>query len=197
MAKPAQGLQYLRVPVDGVRREALTMTVQDEPLEVGPVKVRRGVDPLGCAPIDEPSCAVVVPLDCPAAEVASLAVRQELLAQILQRDRLPRHRSSNVTDHDASSSPSRGRRPKTCPVLRRAVRRLVRARPEGTPKDLCGRRGPEGPDRALPAAACRPARRNAAGQTDLFSSGGGRESNPPGSSRPHTGFEDRGAHQVP
>ena len=27
--------------------------------------------------------------------------------------------------------------------------------------------------------------------------GGGRESNPPGSSRPHTGFEDRGAHQVP
>jgi RibD C-terminal domain len=30
-----------------------------------------------------------------------------------------------------------------------------------------------------------------------FSSGGGRESNPPGNSRPHTGFEDRGAHQVP
>jgi len=28
-------------------------------------------------------------------------------------------------------------------------------------------------------------------------SGGGRESNPPGSSRPHTGFEDRGAHQTP
>ena len=27
--------------------------------------------------------------------------------------------------------------------------------------------------------------------------GGGRESNPPASSRPHTGFEDRGAHQVP
>jgi hypothetical protein len=27
--------------------------------------------------------------------------------------------------------------------------------------------------------------------------GGGRESNPPGSSRPHTGFEDRGAHQAP
>src|SRR6266571_3713567 len=25
--------------------------------------------------------------------------------------------------------------------------------------------------------------------------GGGRESNPPASSRPHTGFEDRGAHQ--
>lgn len=28
-------------------------------------------------------------------------------------------------------------------------------------------------------------------------SGGGRESNPPGSFRPHTGFEDRGAHQAP
>jgi hypothetical protein len=28
-------------------------------------------------------------------------------------------------------------------------------------------------------------------------SGGGRESNPPASSRPHTGFEDRGAHQAP
>ena len=27
--------------------------------------------------------------------------------------------------------------------------------------------------------------------------GGGRESNPPASSRPHTGFEDRGAHQAP
>jgi hypothetical protein len=27
--------------------------------------------------------------------------------------------------------------------------------------------------------------------------GGGRESNPPGSFRPHTGFEDRGAHQAP
>ena len=28
-------------------------------------------------------------------------------------------------------------------------------------------------------------------------SGGGRESNPPGSFRPHTSFEDRGAHQEP
>jgi hypothetical protein len=36
--------------------------------------------------------------------------------------------------------------------------------------------------------------------TELVGSGargGGRESNPPGSSRPHTGFEDRGAHQAP
>ena len=32
--------------------------------------------------------------------------------------------------------------------------------------------------------------------TALFG-GGGRESNPLGSSRPHTGFEDRGAHQAP
>jgi hypothetical protein len=27
--------------------------------------------------------------------------------------------------------------------------------------------------------------------------GGGRESNPPASFRPHTGFEDRGGHQAP
>ena len=91
-------------------------------------------------------------------------MRQELLAQILQRDGLPRHRSSNGADHAASSSPSRGRRPKTCPVLRRVVGRLVRCRAAGTPKDLCGRRGPSGPDRALPAAASGPARRIAAGQ---------------------------------
>jgi hypothetical protein len=41
MAKPAQRLQDLRVPMHRVRREALTTAVQDEPLEVGPVKVRR------------------------------------------------------------------------------------------------------------------------------------------------------------
>jgi hypothetical protein len=40
----------------------------------------------------EPSCAVLAPLEGPAAEVASLAVRQELPAQILQRDGVPRRR---------------------------------------------------------------------------------------------------------
>jgi hypothetical protein len=82
VAQPAQGLQDLRLPVHGVRGEALTTAVQDELLEVGPAKVRRGVDPLGCAPVGEPSCAVVVPLDGLAAEVPGLAVRQELLPQI-------------------------------------------------------------------------------------------------------------------
>jgi hypothetical protein len=71
-----------------------------------------------------------------------------------------------------SSSTSRGRRPKTCPVLRRTVGRLVRRRAERTPKDLCGGRGRSGSDRAHPATASCPARRNGAGQRDHFGSGG-------------------------
>jgi hypothetical protein len=105
VAQPAQGLQDLRVSAHGVGGEAPTTALQDEPLQVGQAKVRRIPDPLGGAPVDEPSGPVVVPLDGPAAEVPGLVVGQELLAQILQRDFLPRHRSSSGADHAASSSP--------------------------------------------------------------------------------------------
>ena len=44
------------------------------------------------------------------------------------------------------------------------VGRLVRRGAEGTPKDLCAGRDRSGPDPALLAAACRPARRNAPGR---------------------------------
>jgi hypothetical protein len=74
VAQPAQGLQDLRVPVDGVGREALTTAVQDEPLEIGRAKVRWGVDPFGGAPDNEPSGAVAVPLDGLTAQVPGLAV---------------------------------------------------------------------------------------------------------------------------
>ncbi len=67
-------------------------------------------------------------------------------------------------EHAVSSSPSRGRPPKTCLVLRRGGRRTCPSPGGETPKDWCGGRGRSGSDRALPAAARGPARRNAAGQ---------------------------------
>jgi len=60
----------------------------------------------------------------------------------------------------------------------------------GAPKDLRAGRGRSSSDRAPPATASGPTRRNAARQTAIFSSGGGRESNPPASFRPPTDFED-------
>jgi hypothetical protein len=81
-----------------------------------------------------------------------LAVREEVLAEILQRDGLPCERSSEGSDHAAFLLSSGGRRLKTCPVFRRAVGTLVRRRAEGTPKDLCGRGAISGSKRALPAA---------------------------------------------
>ena len=90
--------------------------------------------------------------DALAAEVPGLAVRQD-----------SSRKSSNVMGFLAIGRPTRGpcrfllsferRSPKTCPLLRRAVGRLVRRRAEATPKDLCGGRGRSGSDRALPAAA--------------------------------------------
>jgi hypothetical protein len=76
-------------------------------------------------------------------------VRQELLAQSLQQNGFPRHRSSN------------GRTMPFPPLSfeRDGSRRLVRssgcrktcpAREERTPKDLCGGRGRSGSHRASP-----------------------------------------------
>jgi hypothetical protein len=65
-----------------------------------------------------------------------------------QQEGKSRHRSSDGADHAAPTSPSRGRRPKTCPVLRRSVRRLVRRRRVNTER-LCGGDGRSGPDRGL------------------------------------------------
>jgi len=62
--------------------------------------------------------------------------------------------SERTAAEDLSGPPTGGR--KTCPVPG-----------EGPAKDLCGGRGPAGPDRALPAPASCPARRNAAGQRGI------------------------------
>jgi len=113
-----------------------------------------------------------------------------------QQEGKSRHRSSNGADHAAPTSPSRGRRPKTCPVLRRSVGRLVRRRADETPKDLCGGRGRSGPDRGLPRGRLSPA----AGTPLLeapFGSGGRRESNPPAGSRPPTDFEGMSGSALP
>src|SRR5207302_8764389 len=63
-----------------------------------------------------------------------------------------------------------------------------------TSKDLCGRSGLRGSNRAPPAAANAPLCPKPE-VTGHFGSGGGRESNPPADSRRLTGFEDRGGHQ--
>src|SRR5215207_5686247 len=71
------------------------------------------------------------------------------------------------SDHGRFPPLFRGRRLKTCPVLRRAVGRLVRCRAKRTPKDLCGRRGLRSSDRAPSAAFLPPPRPEAAGQRPL------------------------------
>jgi hypothetical protein len=86
---------------------------------------------------------------------------------VLQRDGLPRQRSFNRSDHVASSSPSRGRRLKTCPVFRRAVGRLVQCRSKRRPKNLCGGRGLRSSDRAPSRALLRPPLPEATGQRTL------------------------------
>jgi len=92
------------------------------------------------------------------------------------------------------------RSPKTCPVLRAGGRKTCPAPGQATPKDLWV----DAVVRALIGPFPRPLLAWL-GRTPLvsrwsegaFSSGGGRESNPPASFRPPTDFEDRGAHQVP
>jgi len=68
-----------------------------------------------------------------------------------------RHRSPNGADHAAPTSPSRGQRPKTCPVLRRSVGRLVRRRAEETPEGLWVDAVVRARIGTFPAAASRPA----------------------------------------
>ena len=117
MAQPAEGLQDLSVAVHGVGREAMATAIQHELLEVGPPELRGGHDLSSRAPLGEPAGPVRVPLQGSSAEVAGLAVRQELLAEGFHRDPPPGQRSSNGSDHAVPPLIPGGRRLKTCPVF--------------------------------------------------------------------------------
>ena len=84
-----------------------------------------------------------------------------------------------------SSWLSERRCPKTCPVPGRHTPKTCMV------EAVCGTRA-----EPVPQPSRSPQRKTAA-QEPRLRSGGGRESNPPASFRPPTGFEDRGAHQAP
>ena len=193
VAEPAQVLHDLRVAVHHVRREALMAAVQDGSLQVGEAKPRPGLDALGCASVDEPSGPVLVPLDVcrrgcgphsgsgtPRADPPAWLASSP---SVVQRGGLCRFLLS-FERADLSGLPAGDRKTCPAPAGRNTERPVWWTRSRGREPALCCDHLSSGSAQRRWSEA-------------FLRSGGGRESNPPGSSRPHTGFEDRGAHQTP
>jgi len=83
MAQPAEGLQDLGVAVHRVGSEPFASAIQHELLEVGPPEIGGRGYPSVRAPVGEAPGAVGVPLEGSPAQASGLAVREELLTEVL------------------------------------------------------------------------------------------------------------------
>src|SRR6266511_1628079 len=95
---PAERLHHLCIAVHGVVGEAPPPSVQHEGLEIRPPEVGRLRDPPVNAPVGEPPGAVRVPVQGSPAYVPGLAVREELLTEVLHRVGSPGQWSSKGSD---------------------------------------------------------------------------------------------------
>ncbi len=105
-------------------------------MEIRPPEVGWPCDLPIKTPVGEPTGAICVPLQGAGAQVAGLAVGQELLAEIVKGDVPPGEWSSKGSDHAAPLLLIGGRRLKNSPVLRWTLGRLVRHRAKGNTENL-------------------------------------------------------------